>query len=157
MLDQSFNEGAIAGVIIEKLNQYVDPRGNLVELFRNDTLAEDSQPPMAYISFTLPGVTRGPHEHVKQTDRFVFLTTFKVYLWDTREDSITCGNKLFFTAEPFSQVVIPPGVVHGYKNVEKENGVVINLPNKLYAGYGKEDPVDEIRHEEDENSPFEIT
>lgn len=156
MSDQIFKEGAIAGVVIEKLNQHVDPRGNLVELFRNDILASEAQPPMAYISFTLPNVARGPHEHVEQTDRFIFLTAFKVYLWDAREDSITYGNKLFFTAEAFSQVTIPPGVVHGYKNIEKESGVVLNLPNKLYAGYGKEDPVDEIRHEQDEDSPYRI-
>jgi dTDP-4-dehydrorhamnose 3,5-epimerase len=33
---------------------------------------------------------------------------------------------------------------------------VINLPNQLYAGQGKQEPVDEIRHEDDRDSPYQI-
>ena len=41
---------------------------------------------MTYVSQTLPGVTRGPHEHVDQTDGFAFMgpSDFKLVLWDTR-------------------------------------------------------------------------
>jgi dTDP-4-dehydrorhamnose 3,5-epimerase len=33
-------------------------------------------------------------------------------------------------------------------------GLVFNAPNRLYAGYGKKEPVDEIRHEDASPSPF---
>jgi dTDP-4-dehydrorhamnose 3,5-epimerase len=45
-------------------------------------------------------------------------------------------------------VWVPPGVVHAYRNVGTVPGLVINAPNRLYAGWGKGEPVDEIRHEE---------
>jgi dTDP-4-dehydrorhamnose 3,5-epimerase len=45
-------------------------------------------------------------------------------------------------------VTVPPGVVHGYTNVSDEDAWVVNFPNRLYAGAGKREPVDEIRHEE---------
>jgi dTDP-4-dehydrorhamnose 3,5-epimerase len=45
-------------------------------------------------------------------------------------------------------VVVPPGVIHGYRNSSKtERGTVLNYPDKLYAGRDKKDRVDEIRHE----------
>ena len=53
-------------------------------------------------------------------------------------------------------VIIPPGVVHAYEVISEEEGLVINLPNRLYAGEGKKEPVDEIRWEEeaDRETPF---
>jgi dTDP-4-dehydrorhamnose 3,5-epimerase len=45
-------------------------------------------------------------------------------------------------------VWIPPGVVHAYRNIGEVPGLVFNAPNRLYAGWGKHEPVDEIRHEE---------
>ncbi|MBI5472963.1 MAG: dTDP-4-dehydrorhamnose 3,5-epimerase, partial [Ignavibacteriae bacterium] len=53
-------------------------------------------------------------------------------------------------------VVIPPGVAHAYKNVGGKQGMVVNVPNRLFAGKGKKDPVDEIRHESDPNSIFQL-
>lgn len=53
-------------------------------------------------------------------------------------------------------VTIPAGVVHAYKNVGNVAGWVINCPNRLYAGEGKKEPVDEIRHEDDPTGPFQL-
>ena len=53
-------------------------------------------------------------------------------------------------------VVIPPGVVHAYKNVSQHPGWVFNAPNRLYAGWGKQRPVDEVRHENDPESPYQM-
>jgi dTDP-4-dehydrorhamnose 3,5-epimerase len=46
--------------------------------------------------------------------------------------------------------------VHAYKNIGDEPGLVINLPNKLYAGWGKKEKVDEIRYEGNQDSPFKV-
>jgi dTDP-4-dehydrorhamnose 3,5-epimerase len=53
-------------------------------------------------------------------------------------------------------VIVPAGVVHAYKNIGLKPGWVINLPNRLYAGRGRKETVDEIRHESDPNSPFQM-
>ena len=41
-----------------------------------------------------------------------------------------------------------------YRNIGTENGIVFNAPNRLFAGQGKGEPVDEIRHEELVDSPY---
>jgi len=153
-----FKEGTIEGAVLKSYKKNVDHRGWLVELFRHDELQESCYPVMAYVSSTLPGIARGPHEHINQTDFFGFVgpSTFRVYLWDNRKDSRTFGNKMVFEAgenNPMA-VIIPPGVVHAYKNIGSESGWVFNAPNRLYAGKGKKEKVDEIRHEDEANSPF---
>ena len=151
-------ESQIEGVVIDKLDRWEDQRGWLVELFRVDELPGDNAPTMAYVSETKPGVSRGPHEHVWQSDYFAFLGpgNFKLYLWDQRDESETYGVKQTAVLGEAcrASVIIPPGVVHAYKCVSDTPGWVFNAPNKLYAGEGKREPVDEIRHEEVENSPY---
>jgi len=150
----------IQGVVVKPLKKFVDERGWLAELFREDELGEIPRPAMSYISVTLPGVTRGPHEHVHQTDCFSFIgpSNFKLVLWDNREGSPTYGERqvFFFGEDNPGLVVVPPGVVHGYRNVGVVPGMVINLPDKLYRGPGRKEEVDEIRHEDDPHSPFKM-
>ena len=77
---QPFERGVIQGVQVRPLKKHRDDRGWLMELFRADEIDSDMMPAMSYVSETLPGVTRGPHEHVKQTDYFCFLgpSTFRL-------------------------------------------------------------------------------
>ena len=157
---KSFSKGRIHDVIVRPLNKFLDERGWLAELYRTDELDAEILPSMAYISMTQPGVARGPHEHKEQTDYFCFLgpSNFKVYLWDSRPDSPSYGVKQVIFAGIDSPValVVPPGVVHAYRNVGMENGIVFNAPNRLYAGEGKREAVDEIRHEEEAGSLFQL-
>ncbi len=155
-----FHNGQIAGVIIKPVRKFNDKRGWLAEIFREDDIDKEYLPVMTYISFTEAGIARGPHEHVDQADLFCFMgpSTFRIYLWDNRKDSPTYMTKHVFDAgeaDP-KTVLVPKGVVHAYKNIGAVSGMVINCPNRLYAGWGKKDPVDEIRHEADENSIFSI-
>jgi dTDP-4-dehydrorhamnose 3,5-epimerase len=146
-----FSDGAIEGVEIRTLKFFHDKRGWLAEIFRQDEVPEGRWPVMTYVSATLPGVTRGPHEHLDQTDGFAFIgpSDFRLYLWDTRPLSPTRGHRRVVTvgASNPAAVWIPPGVVHAYRNVGEVPGLVFNAPNRLYAGWGKREPVDEIRHE----------
>ena len=151
----------IAGVHRKQLQAYTDMRGTLTELFRRDWLdglGNDLLPQMAYVSITKPGIARGPHEHREQTDIFAFMGQgcFRIWLWDARKSSPTFGSQMVFEAgvERPTVVIVPPCVVHGYKNISAENGMVLNFPNRLYAGYGKSSPVDEIRHEDDKDGQF---
>ena len=154
----AFIAGDIEGVTIRTLQIHLDARGWLVELFRQDELEQDRWPVMTYVSATLPGVTRGPHEHVDQTDGFAFVgpSDFRLFLWDTRPDSPTRGRRwvgVVGASNP-AAVWIPPGVVHAYRNIGDLPGLVFNAPNRLYAGWGKKEPVDEIRHEDAEPGRF---
>lgn len=146
----------LAGVEITPLAYHHDARGWLAEIYRNDALSV--RPVMAYVSSTHPGVARGPHEHRDQADVFVFMgpSTFRIYLWDTRADSPTRGQRLRFEAgaDLPARVVVPAGVVHAYKNIGTQDGLVINCPDRLYAGDGRRDPVDEIRWEDDPHGRF---
>jgi dTDP-4-dehydrorhamnose 3,5-epimerase len=155
-----FREGTVKDVIVRPLNRYTDHRGWLMELFRQDELDEAYHPVMAYVSMTYPGVTRGPHEHREQTDLFAFVgpSRFKVYLWDMREGSPTFGVRQVITAGEDAPMVIlvPPGVVHAYRNVGNLPGLVFNAPNRLYRGWGRKEPVDEIRHEDRSDNLFQI-
>lgn len=153
-----FTNGEIDGVLIRSLKFYHDPRGWLVELFRQDELVKESWPVMTYVSQTLPGVTRGPHEHVSQTDGFAFVgpSDFKLYLWDIRTVSATFGRamSLIVGVSKPTAVWIPPGVVHAYRNIGDVPGLVFNGPNRLYAGWDKQEAVDEIRHEDADPERF---
>jgi len=149
-------KGEIEGIIFKKLTEFADERGFLIETFRIDNLLNGLRPVMSYVSYTKPGIVRGPHEHIKQTDIFCFIGpgNFKIKLWDNRKKSNTYGNymELWGGKDNPVTIIVPPGVVHGYKNISKEEiGMVINYPDKLYRGWGKKDDVDEIRHEDKED------
>jgi dTDP-4-dehydrorhamnose 3,5-epimerase len=149
----------IDGVFGCPLTTNEDARGSLMELFRNDILSMyNISPAMGYISWTKPNIGRGPHEHVDQTDVFAFIgpATFKLYLWDNKEKSPTAGNKIVMDVGKDNPTlwIVPPGVVHGYKNISAIDGMVLNFPNQLYRGKGRMGNIDEIRHEEDKDGKF---
>lgn len=153
-------KSSLRGVVVEELQVHSDSRGWLVEVFRKDEIRKDIMPVMGYVSMTRPGVARGPHEHKKQTDYFCFLGTssFRLYLWDNRKGSSARGKKEIIRINKgrVIKVVIPPGVIHGYKNVGRTGGLVVNIPNKLYAGHMRRTKVDEIRYENKNRGPFKI-
>lgn len=157
---KNFEIGEIKDVVIRDLKKFQDPRGWLTELFRHDELSPEFYPTMSYISSTHPGVTRGPHEHVDQADLFCFLgpSQFKLRLWDNRQDSVSFNHVMTVVVgeDNPKSVLIPAGVVHAYQNVGNVPGIVINCPNRLYMGEGKQQPIDEIRHEDDPDTIYRI-
>lgn len=159
-MSERFQPGSINGVVIRDLNKLPDKRGWLVELFRSDELETEFHPTMAYISSSAPGVTRGPHEHLEQADLFCFLgpSNFKLRLWDNREGSETFNNVMTIVAgeDNPQSVLIPAGIVHAYRNIGTVPGIVINCPNRLYAGAGRKQEVDEVRHEDDPETVFRM-
>lgn len=150
----------IGGVIIKEIKALADPRGWLLELYRQDELDAPQFPVMSYVSMTRSGVTRGPHEHRDQADLFAFIgpSTFRLYLWDNRSGSATFGmeQKYEFGEHRPATVIVPPGVAHAYKNIGECEGIVYNSPNRLYAGWYRKEQVDEIRYESDPQSPFRV-
>lgn len=148
---------AIKGVEFKSLTKHEDHRGWLYELYRDDELPEGFKPAMGYFSCTKPGIERGPHEHREQTDGFIFVSgKLELHLWENRAGEpdnyevteVGEANPVFVT--------VPPGVVHAYRNVGDTDAIVVNVPDKLFAGWGRSEPVDEIRYENDPNSRFKL-
>ena len=157
--DVEWREGEIADCSVAPLKKFHDERGWLAEFFRHDELESESYPAMGYISLTKPGVARGPHEHVDQSDLFVFFSgTFRLFLWDARHGSPTFGVRhvVDLGERNPASVIVPPGVVHAYRNIGESEALIINCPNRLYAGWGKSEPVDEIRHEDRDDDLFSM-
>ncbi len=143
------------GLVIRELALYEDQRGWLGEIVRDDE--SDHRTVMSYLSMTSPGLTRGPHEHKYQTDLFCFIGKFKLYVWDNRENSSTFRKlKVIDTSGQPTVAIVPPGIVHAYKNIDSKDGLVFNMPDRLYRGEGKTGAVDEVRYEDDPDSPFRI-
>ncbi|MDE2956573.1 MAG: dTDP-4-dehydrorhamnose 3,5-epimerase family protein [Bacteroidota bacterium] len=147
--------GNINGCRLQPLKNFSDARGWLAEIYREDELADFLHPVMAYVSMTHAGIARGPHAHDSQTDLFAFFSgSFRLYLWDNRPDSHTYGHRTTVDVGETNPVtvLIPPGVIHAYRNTGSTEAIVLNCPNRLYAGHHRQEPVDEIRYE-DLNNP----
>lgn len=155
----------IEGVKIYCIKSHIDHRGNSKEIFRFDQ-EEDKQIKMGYISWTVPGTSRGPHSHKEQDDLFIFIGpgNFELRLWDCRQ--LTERPTKEWADENLEahivgainsvKVSVPAGVVHGYKNISEAYGMVINLPNQLYRGINKAHEIDEIKWELESNNPFSM-
>ena len=137
-----------------------DERGWLSEIFRDDELPADFKPVMGYVSVTHTGMTRGPHSHAKQTDYFMFVHSgqFLLRLWDNRPDSPTYGARISMIVGEDNPVLVvaPPGIVHGYRNISDTDGLVLNFPDRLYAGEKHSQPVDEVRYEDETETEFSM-
>ena len=148
----------LPGVRVEALPVFKDVRGSLHELFRVDEVPAGFQPMMTCSSWSHAGVTRGPHQHVGQDDYFTFAgpSNFTVFLWDDRPGSALAAKGWFIlTGEQApTRIYVPRGVVHAYRNTGSAYGLVVTTTNLLFKGEGRRDPVDEIRHELNPNSPY---
>ena len=159
-----FRELEIPGVFLARGQRREDTRGWLMEILRDDWLEAAgllaARPAMTYVSLTRPGVSRGPHEHSEQTDCFGFPgpSDFAVFLWDNRPGSAGFGRRLKLVLGESSPglLIVPPGVVHAYRNTGRVDGLVVNCPNRLYAGPHQSGPTDEIRHEDNPATRFRL-
>jgi dTDP-4-dehydrorhamnose 3,5-epimerase len=138
--------------IVIDLKKYKDERGYSVELWRTDELPNWFMPLQSYFSMTLPGITRGPHSHLTQADAFTFVGpgNFYFYIWDQKDNY----DRYYVGEERPKLIIVPPRIIHAYKNISNVPGIVINSPNQLYKGWDRRGYVDEIRHENDPNSPY---
>jgi dTDP-4-dehydrorhamnose 3,5-epimerase len=145
----------IPGVDIKTISFYKDSRGYMTELFRDD---EKDMPrfAMGYCCITYPGIIRGPHEHIYQSDCFFFLEgCIELRLWDNRVGTPLETLEVFhFGIDNPRRVIIPPRVVHGYRNLSRYPVFILNYPDRLYKGYDRSSPVDEVRWEDGPDSPF---
>ena len=156
-----FKKGEIEGVIVKELVSFSDERGYLIETYRKDFLPEYPVPNISVISYTKPGIVRGPNVHLKQNDIFSFFGPgdFLIRLWDDRKESKTYGNVMDIFAGEKRKIIftVPAGVVHGYKNIsQSEEGLVISYADQLYKGWERKEPADKIRYDDGKPTQFII-
>ncbi|HEY3940062.1 MAG TPA: dTDP-4-dehydrorhamnose 3,5-epimerase family protein [Bryobacteraceae bacterium] len=135
----------ISGVELRLFPLWPDDRGYFLEVARfGQGLVANFPAATSQVSaaFNYPGIIKAFHFHKFQTDYWVPAAgLLQVALVDLRRGSSTFGlkNTLYLgTLRPW-QVLIPPGVAHGYKVIGEQPSVLVYLTNRIY------DPKDEGR------------
>jgi dTDP-4-dehydrorhamnose 3,5-epimerase len=124
----------IKDTIIKQLKFIPDERGRLMEILKcdEDIFTKFGQ---VYLTTTYPGVVKAWHFHKKQDDFIVCIKgVLKLVLYDNREDSPTKGevNQFFIGDYNPLLVKVPKMVYHGWKCVNTEEALVINIPTEPY-------------------------
>ncbi|WP_080508048.1 dTDP-4-dehydrorhamnose 3,5-epimerase family protein [Bryobacter aggregatus] len=139
------DKGVIAGVEISPYPIFPDDRGYFLEVARiGQGLVSQFPAATTQVSAALsyPGTIKAFHYHRHQTDFWVpVMGVFQVGLVDLREDSPTfrMKNTIYCGGLKPLQIIIPPGVGHGYKVVSPENGMLVYVTDRQY------NPADEGR------------
>ena len=135
----------IPGVKVFPVPLWPDDRGYFLEVARlgQGPVAEfPAATTQVSTALSYPGTIKAFHIHKHQTDCWLAAAgMFQVALVDLREGSPTYGlrNSLYVGVLRPWQIIIPPGVAHGYKVIGGDPGVLVYLTNRLY------DPTDEGR------------
>jgi|SRR5579862_5233879 len=128
----------IQGVTVRPYDLWPDDRGYFLEVIRmKQGLAADFTPETTQVSSALsyPGTIKAFHYHLRQTDLWVPAAgMLQVALVDLRPDSPTHGRKntLYCGALKTWQLLIPPGVGHGYKVIGEQAAMLVYVTNQLY-------------------------
>jgi dTDP-4-dehydrorhamnose 3,5-epimerase len=128
------SENQIEDVIMQRLNTYSDPRGDLTVLM-SDTYDATHKAPHVYLVTCAAKSVRAWVYHKHQHDRLAFTQgDLRVVLYDLRKESPTYGNLnvLDVGANNKLLLTIPPFVVHGVQNRGELAAQFINTPTKAY-------------------------
>ena len=128
----------IDGVKATAVPLWPDDRGYFMEVLRvGQGLAADFDPATTQVSSALsyPGTIKAFHFHLHQTDCWQpVMGMFQVALVDFRVESSTFGkrNTFYLGALRPWQLIIPPGVGHGYKIVGVDPAMLVYVTNQFY-------------------------
>ena len=128
----------IAGVRVLPIALWPDDRGYFLEICRFGQGLVDQYPAattQVSAALTYPGAIKAFHLHKHQTDVWAVVQgMFQVALADLRPASPTFGVKnTFYIGQLRSwQLLIPPGVAHGYKVIGTTPAMLVYLTDRLY-------------------------
>jgi dTDP-4-dehydrorhamnose 3,5-epimerase len=128
----------IEGVRIQPLALYPDDRGYFLEVQRfGQGLAAHFPAATSQVSaaLSLPGTVKAFHFHLHQTDCWTPVKgMFQVALVDLRAGSPTFGRRNTIYAGSLRpwQILIPPGVGHGYKIIGDQEAVLVYMTDRFY-------------------------
>ena len=132
------SEKLIDGVRIAPYPLWPDDRGYFLEILRmGNGLAAHFDPATTQVSAALsyPGTIKAFHFHLEQTDFWAAAGgILQVALVDLRPESRTFGvkNTLYVGELRPWQVLIPPGIGHGYKVVGTGSAMLVYVTNRFY-------------------------
>jgi len=138
----------IDGVRIEPLQIYPDDRGFFTEIARlgrglaTDMVPDSTRKIQISLTLTYPNTIKAIHYHAEQTDLWAPVTGMvQVFLYDLRRHSKTFGliNTIYAGRFRPWEILIPPGVGHGYKALGVEPIQLLYLTDRHY------NPADELR------------
>ncbi len=135
----------VAGVEVRPFAVWPDDRGYFLEVARFEqglVSAFPSASTQVSAAVNYPGIIKAFHFHKSQTDYWVPVAgLLQVALVDLRQGSRTFAlkNTLYIGALRPWQLLIPPGVAHGYKVIGEQPSVLVYVTDHLY------DPSDEGR------------
>jgi dTDP-4-dehydrorhamnose 3,5-epimerase len=128
----------IEGVRIEPITLWPDDRGYFLEVQRiGRGLAAAFPPETTQVStaFNYPGTIKALHYHLDQTECWTpAMGMFQVVLVDLRQASPAFGarNTIYVGALRPWQILIPPGIGHGYKVIGGGPAVLIYMTDRFY-------------------------
>jgi dTDP-4-dehydrorhamnose 3,5-epimerase len=128
----------IHGVKAAPVPLWPDDRGYFMEVLRiGQGLAAGFDPATTQVSSALSyaGAIKAFHYHLHQTDCWQpVMGMFQVALVDLRADSPTYGarNTLYLGSLRTWQLIIPPGVGHGYKIIGADPAMLVYVTDKFY-------------------------
>jgi dTDP-4-dehydrorhamnose 3,5-epimerase len=128
----------IAGVRLAQLSVYPDDRGYFMEVQRfGRGLAADFPAATSQVSAAMnyPGTIKAFHYHLHQTDCWTPVKgLFQVVLADLRLGSATFGLRNTLYVGPLRpwQILIPPGVAHGYKIIGGQEALLVYMTDRFY-------------------------
>jgi len=128
----------ISGVAVKPFSIYPDDRGYFAEVQRMGVGPAGAFPAAStQISSAInyPGTIKAFHFHLHQTDFWTPVRgLLQVALVDLRLASRTFGarNTLYVGSLRPWQILIPPGVAHGYKVIGRDDSVLVYLTDRFY-------------------------
>jgi dTDP-4-dehydrorhamnose 3,5-epimerase len=128
----------IAGVLVQPFPVFPDDRGYFLEVARlGKGLPAEFPAESTQISSALsyPGTIKAFHYHLEQTDFWVPVAgMLQVALVDLRPNSLTFGlrNTLYVGHLRPWQILIPPGVGHGYKVIGETPALLVYVTDRHY-------------------------
>ena len=138
----------IDGVRIAPLQVYPDDRGFFTEIARlgrglaSDMVPDNTRKIQISLTLTYPNTIKAIHYHSEQTDLWAPVTGMvQVFLYDLRRHSKTFGliNTIYAGRFRPWEILIPPGVGHGYKALGVEPIQLLYMTDRHY------NPADEFR------------
>lgn len=128
----------IHGVRVQAVPLWPDDRGYFVEIMRTG-LGLPGQFDLSHTqisaALTYPGAVKAFHYHLHQTDCWMAVAgMLQVGLVDLRRGSPTFGarNTMYVgTLRPW-QVLIPPGIAHGYKVISLDPAMLVYATDQFY-------------------------
>jgi dTDP-4-dehydrorhamnose 3,5-epimerase len=132
----------ISGVRVEPMTLHTDDRGFFTELARlgskgiaAEMVASSQKQIQISTTLTYPGTIKAIHYHYHQTDLWMPIAgMLQVFLYDMRRRSPTFGqiNTLYVGLLRPWELLIPPGVGHGYKVLGTQPAQLVYVTDRYY-------------------------